>query len=63
MKSRQSVIMETKLVRIAQISRKQPKEVFTSIYHLLNEEMLMKCHKELNGKKSNRNGRSYESRI
>lgn len=44
--------METKLVRIAQISRKQPKEVFTSIYHLLNEEMLMKCHKELNGKKA-----------
>ena len=45
-------IVETKLARIAQISRRKPKEVFTSIYHLLNEEMLMKCHKELNGKKA-----------
>ena len=45
-------IVETKLARIAQISREKPKEVFTSIYHLLNEEMLMKCHKELNGKKA-----------
>ena len=45
-------IMETKLARIAQISREKPKEVFTSIYHLLNEEMLKKCHKELNGHKA-----------
>lgn len=45
-------IMETKLARIAQISREKPKEVFTSIYHLLNEEMLMLCHKELDGKKA-----------
>ena len=41
-------IMETKLARIAQIS----KEKFTSIYHLINKEMLMKCHKELDGKKA-----------
>lgn len=45
-------IVETKLARIAQISRKKPKEVFTSVYHLLNEEMLMMCHKELNGNKA-----------
>lgn len=45
-------IVETKLARITQISREKPKEVFTSIYHLLNEEMLMKCHKELDGKKA-----------
>lgn len=43
--------METKLARIAQISREGPKEIFTSIYHLLNEDMLMLCHKELDGKK------------
>lgn len=47
-----SNIVETKLARIAQISKEKPKEVFTSIYHLLNEEMLLKCHKELNGKKA-----------
>lgn len=45
-------IMETKLARIAQISSERPKEIFTSVYHLLNEEMLMLCHKELNGKKA-----------
>ena len=43
-------IMETKLARIAQISRERSKEILTSIYHLLNEEMLMLCYKELNGK-------------
>lgn len=44
--------METKLARITQISREKPKEIFTSIYHLLNEEMLKQCHKELNGHKA-----------
>ena len=38
-------IVETKLARITQISREKPKEVFTSIYHLLNEEMLLKSYK------------------
>ena len=28
------------------------KEVFTSVYHLLNEELLLICHNELNGKKA-----------
>jgi len=44
--------METKLVRIAQIAKERPKEVFTSLYHHLNEEMLVKCHQELKGDKA-----------
>ena len=44
--------METKLKRIAQISKEQPKTVFTSIYHLINEELLLQCHKELDGSKA-----------
>ena len=44
--------METKLKRIAQISKEQPKTVFTSIYHLINEELLIQCHKELDGSKA-----------
>ena len=39
--------METKLERIAEIARKSPKEKFTSLMHLINEEMLKECHKEL----------------
>ena len=52
MNNKTSNIVETKLSRIAQISKDKPKEVFTSVYHLLNEEMLMLCHKELDGKKA-----------
>lgn len=44
--------METKLKRIDQISKEQPKTVFTSIYHLINEELLLQCHKELDGSKA-----------
>ena len=44
--------METKLERIAKISKGNPKEVFTSIYHLINKELLLKCHKELDGNKA-----------
>lgn len=44
--------METKLVKIAEIARENPKERFTSLYHLLNKEMLIKCHKELSGNKA-----------
>ncbi|WP_274435606.1 reverse transcriptase domain-containing protein [Alicyclobacillus sp. ALC3] len=44
--------METKLARIAEIARQKPKERFTSLYHLLNEEMLRLCHEELDGNKS-----------
>jgi len=39
--------METKLVRINQIAKEKPKEVFTSLYHYLNEELLSQCHHQL----------------
>ena len=45
-------IMETKLARITKISKERPKEVFTSIYHFLNKDLLILCHKELDGKKA-----------
>lgn len=48
----QQNIMETKLARITEISKERPKEVFTSIYHFLNKDLLMLCHKELDGKKA-----------
>lgn len=44
--------METKLVKIAEIAREKPKEVFTSLHHHLNEEMLTLCHKELSGNRA-----------
>ena len=44
--------METKLVRIAEISAKSKHPIFTSVYHLINEEMLKQCHKELDGSKA-----------
>ena len=46
------VLMETKLERIAEISASSPKPEFTSLYHLINKEMLLKCHKELDGSKA-----------
>ena len=45
------VLMETKLERIAEISAHSPRPEFTSLYHLINKEMLLQCHKELNGSK------------
>ena len=44
--------MKTKLERITEISKQKPKEIFTSIYHLINKELLIQCHKELDGKKA-----------
>lgn len=44
--------MGTKLERIAEISAETKKPVFTSIYHLINAELLKQCHKELDGKKA-----------
>ena len=44
--------MGTKLERIAEISAESKKPVFTSIYHLINAELLKQCHKELDGKKA-----------
>ena len=44
--------METKLARIAEIANERPKEVFTSLYHHLNMEMFLECHKELSRNKA-----------
>ena len=44
--------METKLDRIAEIAKERPNEKFTSLAHLLDEEMLMQCHQEINGNKA-----------
>ena len=46
------VLMETKLERIAEISANSPEPEFTSLYHLINKEMLLQCHKELDGNKA-----------
>jgi hypothetical protein len=44
--------METKLARIAEVARTKPKERFTSLAHLLNEDMLRQCHQELKSRKA-----------
>ncbi len=44
--------METKISKIAQIAKEKPKEIFTSIYHLIDERLLFECHKELDGSKA-----------
>lgn len=44
--------MVTKLVRIAEISAESKHPIFTSVYHLINEDMLKQCHKELDGNKA-----------
>lgn len=44
--------MKTKLGKIADKSARENRPIFTSLYHLLNEEMLMKCHRELAGNKA-----------
>lgn len=44
--------METKLARITEAARSKPNEVFTSLAHLINEDMLKQCHREMDGKKA-----------
>jgi len=44
--------METKLARIAAVAKAKPKERFTSLIHLINKEMLIQCHEEMDGKKA-----------
>ena len=44
--------MGTKLERIAEISAQSKRPNFTSLYHLINAELLKQCHRELNGKKA-----------
>ena len=45
-------IMETKLARISQLSKENPEMVFTSIGHLINEDMLKHCHEKMDGDKA-----------
>lgn len=44
--------MSTKITRINQIAKERPQEVFTSIYHLINYELLKECYDELDGNKA-----------
>ena len=44
--------MYTKLDRIAEFARNNPKDKFTSLMHLVNKEMLTMCHYELSGNKA-----------
>lgn len=40
-------IMGIRLAGKAQMSKEQPKLVFSPFYHMLNKALLMKCHEEL----------------
>ena len=44
--------MATKLDRIAELSAQNPNMVFTSLYHLINFDLLLDCHKEIDGNKA-----------
>ena len=44
--------MTTKITRINQIAKEKPNEIFTSIYHLVNYELLLECYNELDGSKA-----------
>lgn len=44
--------METKLARISQLSKDNPKMEFTSLGHLINEKMLKSCHEKMDGNKA-----------
>jgi len=44
--------VEIKLLKIAEIAIQNPKEKLTSLYHYINKEMLLRCHKQLLGNKA-----------
>jgi group II intron reverse transcriptase/maturase len=44
--------VRTQLVKIAERAKEKPRETFTSLYHLLNKEMLEICHGELQPNKA-----------
>ncbi|ATW26772.1 group II intron reverse transcriptase/maturase [Candidatus Formimonas warabiya] len=44
--------METKLTRIAEAARMRPNEKFTSLAHLINEETIKECHREMSRNKA-----------
>ena len=53
--------METKLLRIAELAKSDPKMKFTSLAHLLNVQSLIQCHHELpNTKATGVNGTTKE---
>ena len=53
--------METKLLRIAELAKSDPKMKFTSLAHLLNVQSLIQCHHELpNNKATGVNGTTKE---
>lgn len=41
--------MTTKITRINKIARENPSEVFASIYHLINKDLLKECFDKLDG--------------
>ena len=43
--------MTTKIMRIEQIARRNPKEKFTSVYPLIDDELLLECFNDLDGVK------------
>lgn len=44
--------MTSKITRINQIAKEKPNEIFNSIYHLINKELLVECFNELDGNKA-----------
>lgn len=44
--------MLTKLAKIAEVAKTRPTEKFTSLGHLINEELLEICHNEAKGQKA-----------
>ena len=45
-------MVETKLIRITELARTNPEIRFTSLYHYMDKELLLECHKELDGNKA-----------
>ena len=44
--------MITKLAKIAEVAKAKPKEQFTSLAYLINEELLEICHHEMDPNKA-----------
>jgi len=45
-------MVETKLIRITELARTNPEIRFTSLFHYMDKELLLECHKELDGNKA-----------
>lgn len=44
--------MRTKLERISELVAQNPRMVFTSLYHLIDADLLKQCHRGMNGRKA-----------